>query len=88
MNAQIASTRGELRFNPDPDRPELARISGPQGLHRSKAVATDGKRRRGAGTMAIGVLTVGPTTDGIEVLQRLARGFKTQTPDGIPCARE
>ena len=36
MNAQISSTRGELRFNPNPDRPELAWISGTQGLHRSK----------------------------------------------------
>jgi len=66
MNAQMTSTRGELRLNPDPDRPELPWISGTQGLHRPKDVATGGERRAGAGAMAIGVLTVGPTADGIE----------------------
>ena len=75
MNAQMASPRGELRFNPNPDRPKLAWISGTQGLHRPKDVATCWERRAGAGAMAIGVLTVGPTADGIEVLHGLTRGF-------------
>ena len=88
MNAQMASPRGEVRFYPDPDRPELPWIRGTQGLHRPKAVATGGKRRAGAGAMAIGVLTVGPTADGIEVLHGLTWGFQTQTPDGIARARE
>lgn len=88
MNAQMASPRRELRFNPDSDRPKLPRIRGTQGLHRPKAVATGGKRRAGAGAMAIGVLTVGPTADGIEVLHGLTWGFQTQTPDGIARARE
>ena len=63
-------------------------ISGTQGLHRPKDVATGGERRAGAGAMAIGVLTVGPTADGIEVLHGLTWGFQTQTPDGIARARE
>ena len=88
MNVQMTSTRGELRFNPDPDRPELPWISGTHRLNRAKAVATDGKRRACAGAMAIGVLTVGPTADGIEVLHGLTWGFQTQTPDGIARARE
>ena len=71
MNAQMTSTRGELQLNPDLDRPELPWISGTQGLHRTKDVATVGERRAGAGAMAIGVLTVGPTADGIEVLHVL-----------------
>ena len=61
MNAQLASPRGELRFNSDPDRPELPRIGGTQGLYRPEAVATGGERRAGARTMAIGVLTMGLT---------------------------
>ena len=88
MNAQITPSRGELRFNPNPDQPEFLWISGTQGLHRPKDVATGGERRAGAGAMAIGVLTVGPTADGIEVLKGLSRGFQTQTPDGIARARE
>ena len=88
MNAQITPSCGELRFNPNPDRPELPRIRGTQGLHRPKDVATGGERRTSAGAMAIGVLTVGPTADGIEVLHGLTRGFQTQTPDGIARARE
>ena len=88
MNAQMTSTRGELRFNPNPDRPELPWISRAQGLHRPKDVATGGKRRAGAGAMAIGVLTVSPTADGIKVLHGLTWSFQTQTPDGIARARE
>ena len=38
--------------------------------------------------MAIGILTVGPTADGIEVLHGLTWCFQTQTPDGIARARE
>ena len=57
MNAQMASTCGELRFNPNPDRPEFLWIRRTQGLHRPKDVATGGERRAGAGAMAISVLT-------------------------------
>ena len=84
----MTSTRGELRFNPNPARPELPRISRTQGLHRPKDIETGGERRASAGAMAIGVLTVGSIADGIEVLHGLTWGFQTQTPDGIPYARK
>ena len=83
MNSQVASAHRELRFNSDPDWPELPRIGGTQGLHRPEAIATGGERRAGARTMAIGVLTVGATADSIEVLRGLAWGFQTQAPDEI-----
>ena len=49
----MSSACWELRFNPNPDRPELAWIRGTQGLHRPKDVTTGGERRAGAGAMAI-----------------------------------
>ena len=79
----MASANRELRLNSDPDRPELPQIGGTQGLHRPEAVATGGERRAGARTMAIYVLTVGPTAHSIEALHGLTWGFQTQAPDGI-----
>ena len=83
MNAEMPSPCWEERFNPDPDRAKLCRICGAQSFHGAQAVAPRRKRCTGAGTMAIGILTVSSTGDGIKVLQRLARGLKAKTPDGI-----
>ena len=88
MNAEVAPSRAEQRLNTDPDGTQFTGILRAEGLHRAQAVSAGGERGPSAGNVAISVLSMGATSDRLEVQCCFARALKTKIPDRISCAGE
>ena len=83
VDPQMATSRGETGFQPDPNGSQFNRIPRAEAFNGAKAVGARWQWSPGAGAVSVRGLAMGPAGDRVEVKVGRARGLELELPDRI-----